>query len=58
MATLIKEKLVVGAAYIFQRFGPFLSQWCAGRHGAREVAKFPTSWLASSRKWSKSLGVA
>ena len=62
MATLIKEKHLIGVANIYIRD---LEQshldgtwWLADRHDAGAVVECPTSWLAGNRKWSFSLGVA
>ena len=61
MATLIKEKHLVGVAYIFRdlvqsHLGG--TWWLAGRQDAGEAAECPTSWLAGNRKWSETLDAA
>ena len=53
-----KGKALTGMAYIFKclvHYHHGVTWWHAGRHGAGEVAKCPTSCLAGSRKWSVSL---
>lgn len=60
MASLIKESILIGAGFKFQRFSPLLSWWGAWwhteRHGTREVGGSSSSGSTGRENTGPGLG--